>query len=652
MNRNTLFMLFAFMMILFGCSNQNTAINPNDEMADETSIGSHTIAAAGTFVLDKETGVLMEPSRDLSFHFNVTGFLQSSCPGGCIHIKIIDITDEIWTIEITIENPTSIQVYDVRVIYYNLAGKKVLNPDGYIDLYGKPVSPFTAFAKEYTNRAFPVGPNGKDSEILELLWPAGKPSYVAYLVDVSVGGNCNEPYMIEADISNPIPQSGGNATVKSTVFDWQDSPNDCFLDWRILGGNVVQMPLVGQGTGYRAFEMEIDVAAGYTPGEYPLILDALEHKATIVHLYDIVIAEVTKKITPIKLSGDGYSAFLNFTSKTIGAFGDDVYVVWSDDSLISNKPQIYLKEYKDGMWLDKFKLTDATGDQDRWYNPSIAVNALTGDLHFIWEGYVYAYAYSVIVYKDRRNDVWSGNKTLFLGAFCQDSQLTVENNSEIHIVFQDSDGPFLCLYWIHDPGTGTFELASILAESSWPGDPYYAPAIDHDSEGWVHVPFMSGAGGENNIGYKRYNGTSWSGLTWLTSDYNSFYPDITVAANRKATMIYRKDDNDLWMKTWTGSWETGEHRVTTGAMIFGVPNCDADSNGNVHLAYCGQSDGDMDIYYTMHDESSDTWSAPVNLSDNTSDSCYPSLFVGPDDAVHIVWVDDINSECGVYYLSM
>jgi len=580
----------------------------------------------------------------------VTGFLQSACPGGCIDIRIIDITDEVWTIEITIENPTSIQVYDVRVIYYNLAGKKVLNPDGYIALYSKPVSPFTAFAKEYSKRAFPIAPDGKDSEILELLWPADKPAYVGYLVDVSVGGNCDEPYMIEASMSNSIPQSGGSATVEARVFDWQDDPTDCFLDWHTLGGTVQQMTLTAQGTGYRVFETEINVGSGFNPGEYPLIIEAKEYKPQVLHLYDIVIAEIKEESAPIKLSGDGYSALLNFTSKTVGAFGDDIYVVWSDNSMISDRELIYLKEFKGGVWLEKQMVSDSASILDTFENPSIAVNALTGDLHILWEGY--PSGNKGLSYRARKNNIWENTQVLFSGVFSLDSQIDVENNNEVHIVFQDADGPFLCLYWIHDPGTGTFEAPFILAESMFPGDPYYAPAIDHDSEGLVHVPFMSGAGGENNIGYKRYNGTSWSGLTWLTSDYNSFYPDITVASNRKATLIYHKDDNDLWMKTWTGSWETGEHRVTTGAAVFGVPNCDTDSAGNVHLVYCGESDGDKDIYYTMHDEASDTWSEPVNLSNNTSDSENPSLFVGPDDTIHVVWDDNADGNYGVYYLSL
>jgi hypothetical protein len=106
------------------------------------------------------------------------------------------------------------------------------------------------------------------------------------------------------------------------------------------------------------------------------------------------------------------------------------------------------------------------------------------------------------------------------------------------------------------------------------------------------------------------------------------------------------------MKTWSGSWESGEHRVTSGADVFGVPNSDCDSLGNVHLAYCGQSDGDRDIYYTVHNEASGEWSAPINLTDNTSDSQDPSLFVGPDDSVHIVWDDNVDGNYGVYYLSL
>jgi len=123
MNRNIILMLIVVLCAFFGCSNSNNTTKPNEWMNDGTAVGNHTIASSGIFMLDQSQGIKVLPDRDAAFHYNVAGFLQSACPGGCIDIQILSIIDEVWTIEITIENPISIQVYDVRVIYYNTAGK-------------------------------------------------------------------------------------------------------------------------------------------------------------------------------------------------------------------------------------------------------------------------------------------------------------------------------------------------------------------------------------------------------------------------------------------------------------------------------------------------------------------------------------------------
>lgn len=622
----------------------------NDSTVPSTDTpGKTAIAGAGTFYLDTNGEIRNEPDRNLDFHYNVTSLLASGCPGGCFTFHIVDIVYDVLFIELEIENPTSLQVWDVRLLYIDLAGKSVLNPDGYIDLFGYLFKPFTAFAKEYGNRAFPVGPGGTDTEMLELKWPAGKPAYVNYLIEVSLGGNCDEPYLVEGSV-DPITTTGGLAIIHSKAYDWADDNMVCYADWSSLGGSVEEMQMTSEGHGFRGFILEIDVPAGLAPGLYPVILCAEEPVPKLLRIYNIIQAEVTENTEPINLSDDDVPTQLNFTSKTVNAWNDHIYVVWSEDITGDSKSEIMLKEFN-GEWLDEVMVSSETFDLNIWSNPSIAVNQANGNVHVLWEGY--ADMNMAIGYNKRVGETWQDPNILFRGAFCMDSQIDVEDNDEVHIVLQDSDGPFLCIYWIHDPGTGVFADPFVLAEDISPMTPFYSPAIDHDNTGWVHVPFTTGMNGNNNVAYKRWNGTSWNALYYITNDFKSMWQDITVAPDRKATLIFRKNDtNDLAMRQWTGSWELTDHPVTSGAAIFGIPNIDADSNGNIHLAYCGESDGDRDIYYMVMDATSLVWTAPVNLSNNTSDSENPSLLVGSDDRVHIVWQDDLDGDWDVYYLEM
>lgn len=641
-----LILLIASACFIAACSS-NTPINLNDSTPDATfSSGDTAIAGSGQILLDPSGTAQIIPDRNAEWHYEVTSLLASGCPGGCFTFTILDISGEVWTIELSIENPTAIQVHDVRILYTNTYGKTILNQDGYIDMFGYQFCPFTAFAKEYPNHAFPVGPGVTDTEILELGWPLGASPSVYYIIEVSLGGNCDEPWMIEGSISNDIPSEGGSAIVSASVYDWQDDANHCWCDWSILGGSNEEMALVGEDVGRRDFELEIVTTLGIPEGEYALIIESSD----ALPVYDIVIATVYAPSEPINLTNDDIDNRLNFTSKTVSAYDDEVFVVWSEDTTGDTFTEIYFSEKVGGAWSEKFLLFPNIDDDDFYNMPSIAVNEVTGDLHTITQGY--NNGTSGIAYRKRIGKSWRDIQVLIDDPFAYDAQLDVENDGKVHVAFHGANGPFFCIKHLLDPGTGTFNPAEILMIGASPMDIFYNPAMDHDSEGCFHMTATTGFGGDNGIAYKFWNGYNWSSTGMVLNDNESMWQDISVAPDRKATMVYVKDDSNLWMKQWAGFWEIGENQVTTDAQMYGIPNIDSDSLGNMHLAYSGETDGDRDIYYTVMDEDTEVWSTPVNLSDNTSASENPGLFVGPDDTVHIVWQDNADGDIDVYYIAL
>lgn len=278
-----------FVILFASCSMTNpTAIDYNSPESS-VSFGNSAIAGSGQIILDSSGTLEIVPDRNPEWHYNVTGLLAGGCPGGCFSYQILDISGEVWTIELTIENPTSLQVYDVRILYYNRYGKKILNQDGYIDLFGYSFTPFTAFAKEYENRAFPVGPSAVDTEILELGWPAGQPPQVAYLIEVSLGGNCEEPWKIEGSLSDDIPTGGGRFQISATVYDWQSDVHELWCNWSEIGGIEEKMQATTEGNGFITYSLGIDVPPGQTQGVYPVLLSNKPLKPTV---YNIIYATV------------------------------------------------------------------------------------------------------------------------------------------------------------------------------------------------------------------------------------------------------------------------------------------------------------------------------------------------------------------------
>jgi hypothetical protein len=249
--RRGLLFLSLIVILLVGCSASkiNSPVAPEGDNTPFSDIpqDGHDIIASGTFQIDLDNMTVNDVTdRVGAFHYNITGFLS-----GRFKYYIQSWTPPTITLRLEIENPTSIQVYDVRIIYTNLYGKTVSNPDGYTNFLDPPggpeINPFHYFAKEYAKQAFPVGPGAKDSEILIMNWPTGQPANVTYAIECSVGGNAAEPYKISNILtSGNITPDGGAMVVGCTVNDWQNDVTAV----TILGNDfyAADMPMFRKGT--------------------------------------------------------------------------------------------------------------------------------------------------------------------------------------------------------------------------------------------------------------------------------------------------------------------------------------------------------------------------------------------------------------------
>jgi hypothetical protein len=235
--------LAMILCVLAGCS--GSIGNPAVPESSETQINSpetvSNILYAGTFEIDLENQQIIQiENRENDYVYNITGLLPNKCPGGCFRFRIIGIIGTVLEIELTLENPLTIQIYDARVVYVDLFGKVVLNPDSYTDFKGTPVTkifPFTAFMKELDSRAFPVGPGGIDTEILYLDFPPGSIAAVNYMITAGYPNQIQEPYEINSMAqTGQLSEFGGSALISCVVKDHQDDVSTVFMDSRPFTG--------------------------------------------------------------------------------------------------------------------------------------------------------------------------------------------------------------------------------------------------------------------------------------------------------------------------------------------------------------------------------------------------------------------------------
>lgn len=309
--------------------------------------------------LDNMT-ISQQDSRQSDYVYNITGFMPDKCPGGCFRFKIIGIVGTVLTIQLTIENPTNLRVYDVRLVFADTYGKTVMNPDSYTDFVGIPIGtirPFIAFAKEYPNRAFPVGPGGIDTEILYLDFPGGSPAYVSYVITANLPGPTAEPYEINNMAqTGTLTPSGGTAEISCVALDHQDDISHVYLYSTTFGGGMIEM--IEDAIVPDLYKVQIGNPGSMPIGTYNLLIQASSPNTQGINVFNFVEVTVSED-GPVDIiyvdnsyTGTDHDGTMEHPFITIPTglnAASDGYEVWVDDSGtdyaggVANKAGVTLK---------------------------------------------------------------------------------------------------------------------------------------------------------------------------------------------------------------------------------------------------------------------------------------------------------------------
>jgi len=153
----------------------------------------------------------------------------------------------------------------------------------------------------------------------------------------------------------------------------------------------------------------------------------------------------------------------------------------------------------------------------------------------------------------------------------------------------------------------------------------------------------------SNIYYSVKTGTGWSAPQPVASNLLVGAP--TLAVNGGVAYVAWPADTTLdfyadtiFLSTWDQSgWSDPEPiPLDTGTLDYVTMAFDA--QGHLHVAWDGNVSGDpanhlqYQIYYSVYDGS--TWATPVNVSQTSEYSFWPSLAVDTAGHVHLVWLEE------------
>lgn len=169
----------------------------------------------------------------------------------------------------------------------------------------------------------------------------------------------------------------------------------------------------------------------------------------------------------------------------------------------------------------------------------------------------------------------------------------------------------------------------------------------------VHVVWYDGRDGNDEIYYKRSvdRGTNWGSDTRLTNSSGaSSYPSMAVQGSKVyiAWQDERDGNAEIYFKysTDAGATWSSDTGLTNDANTSERPSV-AVRGDTVHVFWYDNRDGNTEIYYKRSVDAGANWNSDTRLTNNASNSVYPSAIVQGAN-VYVVWQDDRDGNTEIY----
>ena len=351
----------------------------------------------------------------------------------------------------------------------------------------------------------------------------------------------------------------------------------------------------------------------------------------------------------------------NSNTWTVGASGDTVHVVWTDN--LDGNDEICHKRSTDGgaTWGSDQRLTNA--DRRSWC-PSVAV--VGAKVHVVWEDNRDIDWYDV--YYKRSTDggaTWGGDTKLSTNGLAFGPSVAAIGDT-VHVVWDglpsETPGEPLEVYYARSTDGGvTWDSVTRLTNA--PEDYAWQPAVAAAGAG-VHIAWYDGRNGPANPAEIYYKRSTDAGATWndderLTdSAPTSQWVSIAAVGDRVHVVWSDTRDggtNEIYYKcstdngaTWPASPE-GDKRLTSPDNEASYFPSIAVTDTNVHVAWCDWRDGSGEVYYKCSTDGGATWGSDTGLSvGDSKQSRHPSIAVaGP--GLHVAWYDNRDGNDEIYY---
>jgi hypothetical protein len=201
------------------------------------------------------------------------------------------------------------------------------------------------------------------------------------------------------------------------------------------------------------------------------------------------------------------------------------------------------------------------------------------------------------------------------------------------------------IYGMRYNGSSWFGLTRITTAEPYDVEPKSAV----DSSGNVWLVWRTERKPDSDIMYKYWTGYGWYSDAYVSSSTDEERdPVITVDRDGKVWVIWyaRKNGNwDIYARYYDGSWST-TIQVTDDPGYDIQPTAVTDTLGNLWVAWRSNRDGDLNIYTKYYFGMG--WSADMSVTTHPGDDLCPSLTYDGGDKVYLTWQSNRDGVWNIY----
>ncbi len=330
----------------------------------------------------------------------------------------------------------------------------------------------------------------------------------------------------------------------------------------------------------------------------------------------------------------------------IAADGDRVHVAWMDGG--DGDYDIYYRSSNGTSWeLEQEISTDLWGEDQRC--PSIAAEG--GKVYIVWEDLVDGD--QDIYYRYFDGSSWWSEQEISTDVTNENQQVPsiAVDGSEVHVVWQDRGGGDLDIHYRYFNGTSWQPEQEISSDVT--SESQEAPSIAAEN-GKVYVVWHDWGDGDPDIYFRYFNGISWQPEQEISTDVGAEeqkYASIDVEGS-KVYVIWEdwKDaDGDIYYRHFDGALWQPEQEISTdvGTENQLFPSVVV-SASKVHAVWQDRGDGDSDIYHRYFDGT--VWRPKQEVSTDSGAEWQDDPSIATNGTtVHIVWVDEGDGDLDIYY---